>query len=114
MMIKWPGVIEPGRKSNQIISHLDWFPTFMSALGDDDMKERMLTEAPFGEGNEPVHLDGYDFMPYFRGEVRRRARAANSSTSPTAAILLNLRYNRWKVVFAEQRAAWALTSGRSR
>jgi arylsulfatase A-like enzyme len=103
MMIKWPGVIEPGRKSNQIISHLDWFPTFMSALGDTDMKERMLTEAPFGEENEPVHLDGYDFMPYFRGETEEGPRREFFYFSD-GGDLLNLRYDRWKVVFAEQRA----------
>jgi arylsulfatase len=34
------GVIEPGRKSSQIISHLDWFATFMSALGDPGMKDK--------------------------------------------------------------------------
>lgn len=103
MMIKWPGVIEPGRKSSQIISHLDWFPTFMSALGDTDMKERMLTEAPFGEENEPVHLDGYDFMPYFRGETEEGPRREFFYFSD-GGDLVNLRYNRWKVVFAEQRA----------
>ena len=103
MMIKWPGVIEPGRKSNEIISHLDWFPTFMSALGDTDMKERMLTEAPFGEDNEPVHLDGYDFMPYFRGETEEGPRKEFLYFSD-GGDLLNLRYGRWKVVFAEQRA----------
>jgi arylsulfatase len=103
MMIKWPGVIEPGRKSNQIISHLDWFPTFMSALGDPDMKERMLTEAPFGNENEPVHLDGYDFMPYFKGETEDGPRKEFFYFSD-GGDLVNLRYNRWKVVFAEQRA----------
>jgi len=103
MMIKWPGVIEPGRKSSQIISHLDWFPTFMSALGDPDMKERMLTEAPFGEGNEPVHLDGYDFMPYFKGETETGPRREFFYFSD-GGDLVNLRFNRWKLVFAEQRA----------
>ncbi|MBE1282644.1 MAG: sulfatase-like hydrolase/transferase [Rhodobacteraceae bacterium] len=103
MMIKWPGVIEPGRRSSQIISHLDWFPTFMSALGDGDMKQRMLTEAPFGEGNEPVHLDGYDFMPYFRGEAEEGPRKEFFYFSDGGE-LVNLRYDRWKLVFAEQRA----------
>jgi arylsulfatase len=103
MMIKWPGVIEPGRKSNQIISQLDWFPTFMSSLGDADMKERMLTEAPFGEANEPVHLDGYDFMPYLRGEAEEGPRKEFFYFND-GGDLVNLRYGRWKLVFAEQRA----------
>ncbi len=103
MMIKWPGVIEPGRKSNQIISHLDWFPTFMSASGDPDMKEKMLTGSQFGEGNEGVHLDGYDFMPYFKGETDEGPRKEFFYFSD-GGDLVNLRYGRWKLVFAEQRA----------
>ena len=103
LIVKWPGVIEPGSRSNQIISHLDWFPTIMSALGDADMKERMLTEAPFGEGNEPVHLDGYDFMPYLRGEAEEGPRSEFFYFSD-GGDLMNLRYGRFKVVFAEQRA----------
>lgn len=67
------------------------------------MKERMLTEAPFGEGNEPVHLDGYDFMPYLKGETEEGPRREFFYFSD-GGDLMNLRYNRWKVIFAEQRA----------
>ena len=103
LLVKWPGVIEPGRRSSEIISHLDWFPTIMAALGDPDMKERMLTEAPFGKGNEAVHLDGFNFMPYFSGETDEGPRESFFYFSD-GGDLMNLRYNRWKVVFAEQRA----------
>ncbi|WP_170603449.1 arylsulfatase [Ruegeria arenilitoris] len=103
LIIKWPGVIEPGRRSSDIISHLDWFPTIMAALGDADMKDRMLTEAPFGDGNEPVHLDGYNFLPYLSGEVEDGPRKEFFYFSD-GGDLMNLRYNRFKVVFAEQRA----------
>ncbi|MGR3676730.1 MAG: sulfatase-like hydrolase/transferase, partial [Paracoccaceae bacterium] len=102
MMIKWPGVIEPGSRSNQIISHLDWFPTFMSANGDPNMKEKMLDGPQFGEGNEGVHLDGYDFMPFFRGETEEGPRKEFFYFSD-GGDLVNLRYNRRKLVFAEQR-----------
>ncbi|MEL6208101.1 MAG: arylsulfatase [Pseudomonadota bacterium] len=103
LVVKWPGVIEPGSRSNQIISHLDWFPTIMAALGDADMKERMLTETPFGNENTPVHLDGYNFLPYFSGETDEGPRREFFYFSDTGD-LLNVRYNRWKIVFAEQRA----------
>ncbi|MDW4549245.1 arylsulfatase [Defluviimonas sp. D31] len=103
LIVKWPGVIEPGRKSNAIISHLDWFPTIMSALGDPDMKEKMLTETPFGEDNTKVHLDGYDFMPYFKGEAEDGPRHEFFYFSD-GGDLVNLRYDQYKVVFAEQRA----------
>ncbi len=103
MMIKWPGVIEPGSRSNQTISHLDWFPTFMSSLGDSDMKEKMLEGPQFGEENTKVHLDGYDFMPYFRGETDEGPRKEFFYFSD-GGDLMNLRYGRFKVIFAEQRA----------
>lgn len=103
LIVKWPGVIKPGSRSSDIISHLDWFPTIMASQGDDDMKERMLSEAPFGEGNEPVHLDGYNFLPRWKGEVEEGPRREFFYFSD-GGDLMNLRYNRWKVVFAEQRA----------
>ncbi len=103
MLVKWPGVIEPGRKSNQIISQLDWFPTFMSALGDPDMKEKMLEGPQFGAENSKVHLDGYDFMSYFRGDTDEGPRKEFFYFSDGGE-LLNLRVGRWNVVFAEQRA----------
>ena len=103
LLVKWPGVIEPGRRSNQMISHLDWFPTIMSALGDEGMKDQMLSETPFGADNTKVHLDGFDFMPYFAGETEEGPRESFFYFSDTGD-LLNLRYKQWKIVFAEQRA----------
>ncbi|WP_354003553.1 arylsulfatase [Defluviimonas salinarum] len=103
LLVKWPGVIEPGRRSNATISHLDWFPTIMAALGDPDMKEKMLQETPFGEENTKVHLDGYNFLPYFAGETDKGPRREFFYFSDTGD-LLAMRYDQYKVVFAEQRA----------
>ncbi len=33
MLVRWPGMIEPGKKVNEIVSHLDWFPTIAAVLG---------------------------------------------------------------------------------
>jgi len=103
LLVKWPGVIEPGRNCNQTISHLDWFPTIMAALGDADMKEKMLTATPFGNDNTKVHLDGYNFLPYFKGEVDEGPRKEFFYFSDGGE-LVNLRYGRFKIIFAEQRA----------
>lgn len=103
LLVKWPGVIEPGSRSNTTISHLDWFPTIMAALGDADMKEQMLRRTPFGEDNTRVHLDGYNFLPYFAGETDEGPRREFFYFSDDGS-LLNLRYGRFKLVFAEQRA----------
>jgi arylsulfatase len=103
LIVRWPGVIEPGSISNDIISHLDWFPTIAAALGDEDLKERMMEGPVFGDDNTKVHLDGYNFLPRWKGEVDEGPRREFFYFSDTGN-LLNLRYNRWKIVFAEQRA----------
>ena len=42
-IVRWPGRIPAGAVSNEIVSHLDWLPTFVSAAGDPDVKEKLLT-----------------------------------------------------------------------
>jgi arylsulfatase len=103
LIVKWPGVIKPGSISNDIISHLDWFPTIAAALGDEDLKERMMKGPVFGKDNTKVHLDGYNFLPRWKGEADKGPRREFFYFSDTGN-LLNLRYNKWKIVFAEQRA----------
>ena len=50
-----------------------------------------------------VHLDGYNFMPYFKGETQEGPRHEflywTDDGEPAA-----LRYNRWKMLFLEQPA----------
>jgi arylsulfatase len=103
LIVKWPGVTKPGSISNDIISHLDWFPTIGAALGDEDLKEQMKKGPVFGNDNTKVHLDGYNFLPRWKGEADKGPRREFFYFSDTGN-LLNLRYNKWKVVFAEQRA----------
>ena len=103
LALKWPGVIKPDQVSNEIISHLDWIPTLVAAAGDSEIKEKLLTGEKVGDKTFKVHLDGYNFLPYLKGEVEKGPRREFFYFSDTGD-LLNLRYNNWKVVFAEQRA----------
>jgi arylsulfatase len=103
LALKWPGVIEPGQVSNEIISHMDWIPTFLAAAGEPNVKEELLSGKDVGDKTFKVHLDGYNFLPYFKGEADQGPRREIFYFSDTGD-LLNLRYNNWKVVFAEQRA----------
>ena len=48
-LIRWPGKIPAGVVSNEIISHLDWLPTFLAAAGEPDI----ATEAE-GRGIRPA------------------------------------------------------------
>jgi arylsulfatase A-like enzyme len=103
LALKWPGVIKPGQISNEIISHMDWIPTFLAGLGEPDIKEKLKKGHKVGNKTFKVHLDGYNFLPYFSGKEEHGPRKEFFYFSDTGD-LLNLRYNKWKVVFAEQRA----------
>jgi arylsulfatase len=102
-MVRWPGVIEPGQVSNEIISQLDWMPTFLAAAGEPNIKEELLAGKQVGDRTFKVHLDGYNFLPYLRGETDVGPRREFFYFSDDGN-LVGLRYNNWKVVFAEQRA----------
>jgi arylsulfatase len=103
LVLKWPGVIEPGSISNEIISHQDWVPTFMAAVDQPNIKEQLSEGLRVGDKTFRVHLDGYNFLPYFQGREAQGPRREIFYFSDTGD-LLGLRYNQWKVVFMEQRA----------
>ncbi|HEY4212508.1 MAG TPA: arylsulfatase [Steroidobacteraceae bacterium] len=99
MMVRWPGVIKPGTVYNDPISLLDWFPTLCAGAGMPDIKEQMKTGFTSGGRKFKVHLDGYNFMPFFQGKEK---------TGPRESIyyfdqggnLNALRFLDWKVSFA--------------
>jgi arylsulfatase A-like enzyme len=102
-MIKWPGVIEPGTVYNDVFSHEDMVPTIMAAVGEGDIKEKLLKGHRANGRDYKVHLDGYNLMPYFKGEVDEGPRKEFFYWTDDGQ-LANLRYDRWKMVFMEQRA----------
>ena len=83
--------------------HEDWFPTLLAAVGETDIKEKLKKGVTIGKKNFKVHIDGYNFLPYFKGDMKEGPRKEFFYFSDTGD-LLNLRYNHWKIVFAEQRA----------
>ena len=57
---------------NDIISLIDWFPTLCAAAGVPDIKEKMKDGLRRRRQDFKVHLDGYNFVPYFKGEEKSR------------------------------------------
>jgi len=102
-MIRWPGRIQPGSVSNDIVSGLDWLPTLMAAAGDPDIKDKLLRGHQAGSKTFKVHLDGYNQLPYLTGQQQRSARKEFVYFNDDAD-LVALRYENWKFVFEEQRA----------
>jgi arylsulfatase A-like enzyme len=98
LFVRWPGVIEPGTLNNDIISHEDWLPTFLAAAGEPDVKTKLLTGYKAGDTTYKVHLDGYNFLPHFKGEEAAGPRKEFFYFSDEG-ILEALRYNDWKIHF---------------
>jgi arylsulfatase A-like enzyme len=73
-MVRWPGVVKPGIIINDIISQEDWLPTFLAAAGDADVKTKLLTGFKVGNKTFKTHLDGYNFLSFFKGEVEKGPR----------------------------------------
>ena len=70
LVVRWPGVIKPGTEINEIVSHEDWLPTLLAAAGQPNVKESLLTGLAAGGVTYKVHFDGYNLMPYFKGETK--------------------------------------------
>ena len=101
-VIRWPGVIKPGTVHNDIFAHEDMLPTLLAAAGVPDVKEQLLKGMKVGNKTFKVHLDGYNAMDALAGKSsspRHEFFYFNDDGS-----LVAMRYDQWKIVFAEQRA----------
>jgi arylsulfatase len=101
-VMRWPGVIKPGTVLNDIFAHEDMLPTLLAAAGDPKVKEKLLKGMKVGNKSFKVHLDGYNITDALAGTApspRKEVFYLNDDGSMVA-----LRYNQWKLAFAEQRA----------
>jgi arylsulfatase len=97
-MVRWPGVVKPGTIYNDVISQEDWAPTLLAAVGDPDVKTKLLTGLKAGDKTFKVHLDGYNFMPFFKGEVAKGPRREIFYFDDSAN-LNAVRIDDWKLSF---------------
>jgi arylsulfatase len=102
-MVRWPGKIEANTVSNDIMSHMDWMPTLLAATGEPDIKEKLVKGYKFKGIKYKVHLDGYNFLPYLTGKEQTSPREEFFYFSDDGD-LQALRYDNWKIIFAQQRA----------
>jgi arylsulfatase len=106
-VMRWPGRIPAGVVSNEIVSHLDLLPTFLAAAGEPDVAAKLLEGHQVGEKTFKVHLDGFNLLPYLTGEQEKSPRVSFVYFSDDGD-LVALRYDNWKLVFAEQRSQGTL------
>ncbi len=104
-MVRWPGRIQAGVVSNEIMSNLDWVPTLMAAVGDSEIKQKLRKGHRAAGKRFKVHLDGYDFLPHLTGKEKAGPRKEFFYFNDDG-LLVGLRYQQWKLVFMEQRASY--------
>ncbi|MCH2184203.1 MAG: arylsulfatase [Mariniblastus sp.] len=101
-MVRWPGKIEAGSVSNEIMHHMDWLPTFLAVAGEADVKDKLLKGHRAIGRRYKVHLDGYNFLPFLTGEATETPRNEIFYFSDDGD-LTAMRYRDWKLVFMEQK-----------
>ena len=115
------------------MSHLDWIPTLMAAVGVENIQQQLLAEDDKRkiEAQYPayedynVHLDGYNFLDYLYTADKLMDEPELRENCPISSAVTNappycsprhdfvyftddgypsaIRYNDWKMVFTEQR-----------
>jgi arylsulfatase A-like enzyme len=106
-MVRWPGQIKPNTINNAMFSHMDWMPTLLAAAGDPDVAEKLKKGMSAIGRSYKVHLDGHNQLPYLTGKTDVPARNDFFYFSDDGD-LTGVRYENWKLVFAEQRAPGTL------
>ena len=72
-----------------------------------DVKDKLLKGYKAGNKTFKVHLDGYNLLPYLTGQEPKSPRQEFFYFSDDGD-LTGLRYDNWKLVFAQQRAPGTL------
>lgn len=105
-LVKWPGVIKKGTVYNDIMSQEDWMPTLLAAAGVPDVKEKLASKNGYKANGKKwrVHLDGYNFLPYFQGKTKEGPRHEIYYFSATG-YLNAVRVDDFKLSFAIEEGA---------
>src|SRR6187399_3305004 len=101
--IRWPGVIKAGTVSNEVFSHTDMLPTLAAVAGEPDAVGKLKKGYKSGNKTFKVHIDGFNMLPFLKGEVKENPRKGFLYWSDDGD-LFALRFGFWKVTFVEQRA----------
>ena len=88
LIVRWPGVVEPGTTCDVPVTSTDFYPTLLDAAGLDPRPDQ--------------HVDGVSLMPLLRGEDRLDREAifwhyphySNQGGSPACSV----RAGRWKLI----------------
>lgn len=96
-LVRWPGKIQPGTYSAEMMSMEDWFTTLSSVAGEPDVAEKLKKGATYNGKKFKNLLEGMDQTTFLTGEGPsvRHTYFYYDEFNLTA-----LRYNQYKFVFA--------------
>jgi arylsulfatase A-like enzyme len=91
-LIRWPGHVEAGGISSELLTNMDLLPTLLAVAG---------APAP------PNRIDGLSFLPYLTGQVKKGPREVFYYYYDNNC-LEAIRYQRWKLVLPHHAGSYAL------
>ena len=103
-LVRWPGTIKAGSKYHGMMSHEDWMPTLLAAAGEPNLVNKLKKGYKANGKTWKIHADGHNFKPFFQGKEPKSPRLSKLYFSAEGD-LNAVRWNEWKVTFAEQEGA---------
>jgi arylsulfatase len=103
MIIRWPGHVPAGKVENNIVSGMDWFPTFVAAAGNPNIVDELKRGKQLGGVTYKVHLDGYDQTDLITGNGPSKRHEIFYFTETT---LSAARIDDFKYRFTDQPNGW--------
>jgi arylsulfatase A-like enzyme len=104
LVVRWPGKVKPNQVVNEVMTGLDWFPTFVDAAGYQGDIAADLTKGKKLDGKDyKVHLDGYDQTDMLTKGAKS---ARNEVWYFTESTLAAARIGDYKYVFIDQPDGW--------
>ncbi len=99
-IVRWPGLVKPRSEINNIFSAEDWVETLVAAVGEPDIKNKLLQGYNAAGKTFKVHLDGYDQRDLLAGTGPGKRHEFFYWTD--GGNLAGLRYDQWKMTFLAQ------------
>ena len=104
LILRWPGKVQPNQVINEVMSGLDWFPTFVAAAGyEGDIAEDLKNGKTLNGKEYKVHLDGYNQLDTLTNGADS---ARNEIWYFTESTLAAARIGDYKYVFTDQPDGW--------
>ncbi|MEX0676666.1 MAG: arylsulfatase [Pirellulales bacterium] len=102
-IVRWKGRVPAGKIENQLMSGLDWFPTFAAAAGNPNIVDELKQGQKLGDRDYKVHLDGFDQLDLITGKGPSKRKQVYYFAEGTLGAV---RIDDYKYRFIDQPQGW--------